>query len=99
MAGRAVRKDISPLIWQQPVIRPLTKNLTKDHSSQDVQQASFFRPKRELMLPKGSFDGKIALITGGGTGLGRGMVKALSSLGAKVAIMSRLVLIMYVYLS
>jgi len=89
MAGRAVRKDISPLIWQQPVIRPLAKNLTKDHSSQDVQQASFFRPKRELMLPKGSFDGKIALITGGGTGLGRGMVKALSSLGAKVAIMSR----------
>ena len=99
MAGRAVRRDIFPLIRQQPAIRPLARNLTKDHSSQDVQQASSFQPRQEIMLPRGTFDGKIALLTGGGTGLGRGMVKTLSALGAKVAIMSRLVLLMETYLS
>ena len=41
------------------------------------------------MLPKGTFDGKIAFITGGGTGLGRGMAEMLSELGAKVVITSR----------
>lgn len=48
-----------------------------------------FEPKMAPMMPPGSFDGKIALITGGGTGLGRGMATMLSSLGATVAISSR----------
>ena len=54
-----------------------------------MSSSSNFAPKNDVMLPKGAFDGKVAFVTGGGTGLGQGMVKILSSLGAKVAIMSR----------
>eukprot|EP01104_Vermistella_antarctica_P004504 TRINITY_DN14940_c0_g1_i1.p1 TRINITY_DN14940_c0_g1~~TRINITY_DN14940_c0_g1_i1.p1 ORF type:complete len:442 (+),score=111.04 TRINITY_DN14940_c0_g1_i1:144-1469(+) len=46
-------------------------------------------PRTDLMLPSGHFDGKVAVVTGGGTGLGEGMATALSSLGAKVFITSR----------
>ena len=52
-------------------------------------ESHMFPPRKDIMLPSGTFDGKVALVTGGGTGLGKGMAKALSSLGAKVAIMSR----------
>lgn len=41
------------------------------------------------MLPSGTFDGKVAFITGGGTGLGKGMATTLSQLGATVAITGR----------
>nr|KAF6326219.1 2,4-dienoyl-CoA reductase 1 [Pipistrellus kuhlii] len=41
------------------------------------------------MLPPDSFRGKVAFITGGGTGLGRGMTTLLSSLGARCVIASR----------
>ena len=41
------------------------------------------------MLPPGTFAGKVALVTGGGTGLGRAMATTLSSLGATVIIASR----------
>jgi len=41
------------------------------------------------MLPKGTFAGKIALITGGGTGLGKSMALMLGTLGASVAILGR----------
>jgi len=41
------------------------------------------------MLPKGTFSGKTAVVTGGGTGLGRGMAIGLSQLGANVAIIGR----------
>lgn len=41
------------------------------------------------MLPKGTFSGKTALITGGGTGLGKGMALMLGTLGASVAILGR----------
>jgi len=44
---------------------------------------------KQPMLPKGTFSGKTALITGGGTGLGKGMALMLSSLGASVAILGR----------
>ncbi|KAM9701236.1 2,4-dienoyl-CoA reductase [(3E)-enoyl-CoA-producing], mitochondrial [Menidia menidia] len=41
------------------------------------------------MLPAGSFSGRVALVTGGGTGLGRAMTATLSGLGAQCVIASR----------
>ncbi|XP_062847362.1 2,4-dienoyl-CoA reductase, mitochondrial isoform X2 [Trichomycterus rosablanca] len=52
-------------------------------------QAVFFPPSEGVMLPPGTFKNKVAFITGGGTGLGKGMTTALSALGAKCAIASR----------
>lgn len=52
-------------------------------------KGSFAPVLRTPMLPPGSFSGKIALVTGGGTGLGKAMATTLSKLGAVVAISSR----------
>jgi len=41
------------------------------------------------MLPPDAFKGKVAFITGGGTGLGRSMAQMLSRLGAQVTIVGR----------
>lgn len=43
----------------------------------------------QAMLPPGTFDGKVVMITGGGTGLGRGMAVEFARLGAALAIVSR----------
>ena len=50
---------------------------------------AFASVKKNPMLPPGTFTGKIALVTGGGTGLGKAMATQLSALGATVAISSR----------
>ena len=52
-----------------------------------------FPARTEPMLPKGCFVNKTAFITGGGTGLGRGMAEMLSRLGATVIIASRSVIL------
>ncbi|NXA45469.1 DECR protein, partial [Nothocercus julius] len=62
-------------------------NVLNQNSS--APQATFFPPVQKVMLPPNTFQGKLAFITGGGTGLGKGMTTALSSLGATCAIASR----------
>jgi len=52
-------------------------------------QARHFPIRTDTMLPAGSYAGKVVLVTGGGTGLGKGMATKFSQLGAKVAIASR----------
>lgn len=41
------------------------------------------------MLPKGSLEGKVAIVTGGGTGLGKAMATEFARLGSDVVIASR----------
>ena len=41
------------------------------------------------MLPEGSLAGRVALVTGGGTGLGRAMALELGRLGARIAVLGR----------
>lgn len=50
---------------------------------------AFAAVRKTPMLPPGTFKGKIAFVTGGGTGLGKAMATTLSALGATVAISSR----------
>lgn len=52
-------------------------------------QAKFFPPSQDCMLLPGSYKNKVAFITGGGTGLGKGMTTTLSALGAECVIASR----------
>ena len=48
-------------------------------------QARHFPIKTDTMLPQGSYKDKVVLVTGGGTGLGKGMSTKFSELGAKVS--------------
>ena len=52
-------------------------------------RGAFLPVLKTPMLPAGTFAGKVAFVTGGGTGLGRAMAAQLSALGATVAISSR----------
>ncbi|EGW01425.1 2,4-dienoyl-CoA reductase, mitochondrial, partial [Cricetulus griseus] len=59
------------------------------YQSIDAPQSKFFLPLLKPMLPPNTFQGKVAFVTGGGTGLGKAMTTFLSSLGAQCVIASR----------
>jgi len=62
------------------------------HSSDDYApkpHAKYFPVRRDTMLPTDTYKDKVVLVTGGGTGLGKGMSTKFSHLGAKVAIAAR----------
>lgn len=54
-----------------------------------MPQSRHFPAVKTPMLPPDTFKGKVAFVSGGGTGLGKGMTTMLSRLGARVCIMSR----------
>ena len=54
-----------------------------------MPQAEKFKAKKDTMLPPETYKDQVVLITGGGTGLGKGMTEKFSALGAKVAIAAR----------
>jgi 2,4-dienoyl-CoA reductase len=54
-----------------------------------LEPAKYYPIIKTPMLPPNSLKGKVAFVTGGGTGLGKAMSTVLASLGASVAIASR----------
>ena len=62
------------------------------HSHTDVIDPGVhpsYAPRLENMLPAGCLKGNVALVTGGGTGLGRAIAVRLAQLGSSVAIVGR----------
>lgn len=60
--------------------------------------AGHFPVLKSPMLPPGTFQEKVAFVTGGGTGLGRGITQCLSALGATVVIASRYIRLLHIQL-
>lgn len=60
-----------------------------DGSEINAPQSKHFTSVKRPMFAPGTFNGKVAFVTGGGTGLGRCVALYLSTLGAKVVIASR----------
>lgn len=81
------------------VLQTLLRNVRTQEGQRGLQtsavwakegpQSKHFPKMTTTMLPPDTFKGKTAFITGGGTGLGKGMATMLSSLGANVVIAAR----------
>ena len=69
--------------------RTFSNTNTMQQEIKNMPQAGHFPAMKQTMLPKDSFKNKVVFISGGGTGLGKGMATKFSDLGAKVAIASR----------
>ena len=72
-----------------PRVRTLTTSTTMAQEHKNLPQATFFPAMKQTMLPKETYKGKVVFISGGGTGLGKGMATKFSDLGATVVIASR----------
>uniref|UniRef100_A0A673XFY2 2,4-dienoyl CoA reductase 1, mitochondrial n=1 Tax=Salmo trutta TaxID=8032 RepID=A0A673XFY2_SALTR len=71
------------------LLKQLFSSGTRALSETGPPQAKFFPANEGSMLLPGTYKGKVAFITGGGTGLGKGMTTTLSALGAECVIASR----------
>lgn len=71
------------------LLRKMKNTRTFSLNANYRSNGSSFPARSDCMLPKDCFKSKTAFITGGGTGLGKGMVKMLSERGATVVISSR----------
>ncbi|KAM9851934.1 2,4-dienoyl-CoA reductase [(3E)-enoyl-CoA-producing], mitochondrial isoform 1-T1 [Aulostomus maculatus] len=90
MAASAVwRKPELLRAWKTPAVRSWIHGSQVLHQQPPLPQSAFFPPTEGAMLPAGSFNNRVAFITGGGTGLGRAMTTTLSHLGAQCVIASR----------
>jgi len=69
--------------------RSLSTTFSMSQEHKNMPQASYFPIMKTTMLPKDTYKGKIVFISGGGTGLGKGMATKFSDLGATVVISSR----------
>lgn len=67
----------------------ILKMSTRSNSIDSVSRAAMFPAIRTPMLPKETFKGRVAFITGGGTGLGKSVATMLAQLNADVCIVSR----------
>ena len=74
---------------QGSLLRKLKSTRNFSLNTNYLSNGSSFPVRSDCMLPKDCFKRKTAFITGGGTGLGKGMVKMLSERGATVVISSR----------
>ena len=74
---------------KQQGTRALSTSSVMSQDDKNMPQAKFFPALKETMLPRDTFNGKVVFISGGGTGLGKGMATKFSDLGAKVVIASR----------
>jgi hypothetical protein len=70
-------------------IKEMSTSLAMPQEHKNMPQASFFPAAKQTMLPKETFKSKVVFISGGGTGLGKGMATKFSDLGATVVIASR----------
>jgi len=88
---RNIRTFVNPLLLPNRLSRSLVTSALR-RTSEDYPpepHAKHFPARADTMLPRGSYEGKVVLVTGGGTGLGKGMSRKFSELGAKVVIASR----------
>ena len=69
--------------------RKINLSSIRNAAIQTGPQAKHFPVMKSTMLPPGTYDGKVAFVTGGGTGLGKGMATKFAELGASVVISSR----------
>lgn len=79
----------NPFGPEHSLLAKIKNNRNLSSSVNHLSKGSYFPVRSDCMLPENCFEGKVAFVTGGGTGLGKGMVKMLSERGATVVISSR----------